>query len=66
MPREIAFYGFYFPTVTVLFITALLLTWGVDRILAGTGLYRWAWHPTLLRLAIYVGISCALTLPVYR
>lgn len=31
MPREIAFHGVYMPTMTLMFLFALGLAWGLDR-----------------------------------
>jgi hypothetical protein len=33
---------------------ALLALWGVRRLLAATGLYRWVWHPALFDMALYL------------
>lgn len=42
---------------------ALLLLWGLRRLLAARGLYRWVWHPALFDTALYVlllyGVSAA-------
>ena len=28
-------------------------SWGVRRLLAASGFYRWVWHPALFDLALY-------------
>lgn len=66
MLREIAFHSFYFPTVTLIFLAGYLLTLAVNRVLLITGCYRYIWHPTLFRVAVYLIISCALALVVYH
>ncbi|MCQ2999441.1 DUF1656 domain-containing protein [Pseudomonas syringae] len=66
MPREIAFHGLYMPSVTVLFLIALVLAWALDRLLAGFDLYRIFWHPALLRLSLFTCIFGAMALTVYR
>jgi len=66
MPREIAFHGLYMPTVTVLFLIAAVLAWALDRVLSGLDLYRFFWHPALLRLSLFSCIFGALALTVYR
>lgn len=40
MPREIAFHGLYMPTLTLIFLLAVVLAWALDRLLAGFDLYR--------------------------
>ncbi|MEB0042758.1 MULTISPECIES: DUF1656 domain-containing protein [unclassified Pseudomonas] len=65
MPREIAFHGLYMPTVTVMFLVATVLAWVLDRILSAFDLYRFFWHPALLRLSMFACIFGALGLSVY-
>ena len=66
MPREIAFHGLYMPSVSVLFLIAMGLAWALDRLLSGFDLYRFFWHPALLRLSLFACIFGALALTVYR
>lgn len=66
MLREIAFHSFYVPTVTLLFVFGYLVTLAVDRILIITGAYRYIWHPSLFRIAIYIVICCGMSLVVYH
>jgi hypothetical protein len=66
MPREFAFHGVYMPTMTLMFILALVLAWLLDRLLAALDAYRFFWHPALLRLCLFVCIFGALALTVYR
>lgn len=66
MLREIAFHSFYIPSVTLLFLLGYVLTVAFNRILMETGCYRYIWHPTLFRIAVYVSISCGLSLIVYH
>ena len=66
LPREIAFHGVLLPTLAVLFLLAMLLGWSLDRLLAGCGLYRHAWHPTLLRASLFTCLYGALMLYVYH
>lgn len=65
LPREIAFHGVLLPTLAVLFLLAMLLGWSLDRLLAGCGLYRHVWHPSLLRIGLFAGLFAGLALPVY-
>ena len=45
---------------------ASVLAWALDRFLAGFDLYRFFWHPALLRLSLFVCLFGALALTVYR
>ncbi|WP_024656422.1 DUF1656 domain-containing protein [Pseudomonas syringae USA007] len=66
MPREIAFHGLYMPTLTLMFLIAVVLAWALDRLLAGFDLYRYFWHPALLRMSLFIFLFGALALPLYR
>ena len=66
MPREIAVQGLYMPTLSLVFLLALVLAWGLDRVLSGLDVYRFFWHPALLRLSLFVCLFGALALSVYR
>ncbi len=66
MPREIAFHGVYMPTMTLMFLLAAGVTWAVDRFLSSLDVYRFFWHPALLRLCLFVCIFGAMALAVYR
>jgi len=66
MPREIAFHGVYMPTMTLMFLLAAGVTWAVDRLLSSLDVYRFFWHPALLRLCLFVCIFGAMALTVYR
>ncbi|AGU48050.1 putative transmembrane protein [Variovorax paradoxus B4] len=54
MIGEASFYGLYVPWLLVLAGVALVALWGVRRLLAVTGLYRWVWHPALFDMALYL------------
>lgn len=66
MPREIAVQGVYMPTLSLVFLLALVLAWVLDRVLSALDLYRLFWHPALLRLSLFTCIFGALALPFYR
>ncbi|WP_084309774.1 DUF1656 domain-containing protein [Pseudomonas jinjuensis] len=66
MPREVAFHGVYMPVMTLLFIVAAVLAWGLDRVFAAAGLYRFTWHPALFRVCLFACLFGALSLTVYR
>lgn len=66
MIGQASLYGIYLPWLMVLTLGALFALWGVRRLLAASGFYRWVWHPALFDLALYVlllyGISSATSL----
>ncbi|MNO10081.1 efflux system membrane protein [compost metagenome] len=66
MPREIALHGVYVPTVTLLFLICLVLVWGLDRLLAWVGVYRFVWHPPLFRVCLFACLYGGAALYVYR
>ncbi|UVJ44887.1 DUF1656 domain-containing protein [Pseudomonas sp. LS1212] len=66
MPREIAFHGIYMPTVSLMFLIAAVVAWAFDRLLSGLDVYRFFWHPALLRLCLFICIFGAMALTVYR
>ena len=61
MIGEASFYGLYLPWIMVLALAALLVLWGVRRLLAATGAYRWVWHPALFDMALYLLLLSALS-----
>lgn len=66
MPREIAFHGLYMPTMTLMFLLAAGVAWALDRLFSSLDVYRFFWHPALLRLCLFVCIFGAMALTVYR
>jgi hypothetical protein len=54
IPAEMAFGGVLVPGLLVAALIALVVTLLVRRLLSRLRLYRFAWHPTLLTLALYV------------
>lgn len=46
--------GLYVPWLMALGLLALVLNWGLRRVLALTGFYRWVWHPALFDMALYL------------
>ncbi|KQX22270.1 DUF1656 domain-containing protein [Variovorax sp. Root434] len=61
MIGEASFYGLYVPWIMVLALGALLALWGVRRLLAAAGAYRWVWHPALFDMALYLLLLYALS-----
>ncbi|MDC8757561.1 DUF1656 domain-containing protein [Janthinobacterium fluminis] len=66
MPRELAIFGVLIPTLLPLFLVAMALQAAADWCLGKLGAYRLVWHPSLLRLCVFVCILAALVLPLYQ
>jgi hypothetical protein len=66
MPREVAVFDAFMPTIVLLFIAGAVLTWMLDRVIAHTGLYRIVWPPNLVRASFLVCVCGVLGLAVYR
>ena len=66
MPREFAFFGILIPTLLPLFFLSIALQAVLDACLGWLGFYRMVWHPSLVRLCIFVAIFGALTLSIYK
>ncbi|SEK93915.1 Protein of unknown function [Roseateles sp. YR242] len=54
MTGAVDVFGLYLPWLMPLAFASLLLLWGVRRVLALCGAYRWIWHPALFDMALYV------------
>lgn len=48
-----------------MFLIAAVLAWVLDRILSALDMYRFFWHPALLRLSMFACIFGGLGLTVY-
>ena len=66
MPREIAVFGVLIPSLVPLFLAAILLQLGLDRLLTESGIYRRLWHPSLVRLCLFSLVFCGLLLWYYQ
>lgn len=62
LPAEVSIAGVYVPGLLLVGAALLLVAWALDAVAGRAGLYRYAWHPSLFRLAIYVGAFAALGL----
>ncbi|WP_221033079.1 DUF1656 domain-containing protein [Actomonas aquatica] len=54
MHAELNLYGVYVPTLLVLAVTALVLQFGLRRLLALANAYTFVWHRGLFDIALYV------------
>lgn len=59
LPAEISIAGVYVPGLLLLAALLLCVAWALDALAGRAGLYRYAWHPPLFRLAVYVGVFAA-------
>ncbi len=66
MTGEIALGGVYVPTLLLLALVALLLSWGVTRLIGALGLYRFLAYRAAVDLSIFVLMLGALALLVPR
>jgi protein AaeX len=66
MPRDIALFDAYVPTLLLLALGGAALTWIIDRVLAYLGIYRFFWHPALVRASLLTCVIGLLGLAVYR
>ena len=66
MPRELVFDGVYLPTLMAAFFLATLFAWVLDKALIGLDLYRFVWHPAMLRISLFTCLFCILALTIYR
>jgi len=53
MPREIALGDALVPGLLLVYLGCLLLLWVIDTIVGRYGLYRYVWHPSLFRVAVF-------------
>ena len=66
LPRDIAFLGVSRPNLSLLLFIAAGLGWALVRFLSGFDLYRFFWHPAMLRLSLFTCLFGAMALTVYR
>jgi hypothetical protein len=59
MPLEVSFYGVLMPGLLPVFLGCLLLMVLLDLTLGRLGAYRHVWHPSLVRLALFVCLFSA-------
>ncbi|KEQ54623.1 DUF1656 domain-containing protein [Sphingobium chlorophenolicum] len=62
MTGEIALVGVYVPTLLILALAALILSWGVTRLIAAFGLYRFLAYRAAVDLSIFVLMLVALAI----
>lgn len=63
---EIDLLGVYVAPISVLMITAWIVTVGLRRVAARFGLLRHVWHPALLVFDIYIIVLSSMVLLIAR
>jgi hypothetical protein len=54
MIGEVYLFGLYVPTLLLLVLPALAISYVLRRALARAGLYRFIWHPALFDFSLFV------------
>ncbi|HEY9255353.1 MAG TPA: DUF1656 domain-containing protein [Stenotrophomonas sp.] len=62
MPPEIALGGTLVPAILLLFIAMLAVFWSLDWVAGRYQLYRYVWHPSLFRIAVFLILFSSLAL----
>ncbi|MET3653674.1 DUF1656 domain-containing protein [Dyella japonica] len=65
MPREVALGDALVPGLLLVYMGCLLVLWGVDTVIGRYGLYRYVWHPSLFRVAVFFALFGAAGLLLY-
>lgn len=65
MPREIALADALVPGLLLIYLGCLLVLWLIDTIIGRYGLYRYVWHPSLFRVAVFFVLFGAAGLLLY-
>ena len=65
MPREIALADAFVPGILLIYAGCLLVLWVIDTIVGCYGLYRYVWHPSLFRVAVFFVLFGAAGLLLY-
>lgn len=66
MPVEFDLFGFLAPVLLIVLVVSALVFIALDLLLARVGAYRFAWHPGLFRVALFVILFCGAALVVHR
>ena len=65
MPREIALTDALVPSILLAYLGCLLVLSVIDTIVGRYGLYRYVWHPSLFRVALFFCLFGAVGLLLY-
>jgi hypothetical protein len=62
MPVEIELVGFFAPILLPLLVASVVTFVILDLVLARYRVYRFAWHPSLFRVALFITLFCGAAL----
>lgn len=62
MPGEIDLFSLLVPGLLPILVGCVLLFIALDLVLARLGLYRYTWHPTLFRVALFAAMFSSASL----
>lgn len=65
MPLEISLADALVPGILLVYAGCLLVLWGIDTLAGRYGLYRYVWHPSLFRVAVFFVLFGAAGLLLY-
>jgi hypothetical protein len=66
MPVEIELLGFFAPVLLLVLAASAALFVVIDLLLARLDVYRFAWHPGLFRVALFIALFCGASLVFHR
>lgn len=66
MPPELTILDVHMPALVALVLAGACVSAIVDRALAALGVYRFVWHPSLVRASVLALCICIPGLLVYR
>lgn len=59
MPREIAIFSLFVPTLLPILVGCALAFVALDLLISRLGWYRFVWHPALFRAALFTVLFCS-------
>ncbi|QBR03712.1 DUF1656 domain-containing protein [Paraburkholderia pallida] len=66
MPLEVDIFGFFAPVLLPVLVVCVIAFVILDLILARLRIYRFAWHPGLFRVALFIALFSGVSLIVQR
>ncbi|MDR5782584.1 DUF1656 domain-containing protein [Caballeronia sp. LZ065] len=65
-PVDVDLFGFFAPVLLLVLVACAVCYIVLDLVLAQLGVYRFAWHPGLFRVALFIALFCGTSLIFYR
>jgi protein AaeX len=66
LPVDVDLFGFFAPVLLLVLAGCVIFYIFLDLLLARLGVYRFAWHPGLFRVALFIALFCGTSLFFYR